>query len=532
MHLWMHRPYLLAEQSAVFEDFIFLLPLVFAFVFPRNAPKVRFFLILIGLGAAFLAAFAFFGAYALKSHAPLIFDGRVRGTFSHPNLLAQYLAVVIPVAGSMSLVSQSRSGVRLAFLIYVVMAVALSLTYMRGALLASAAALGFSTALFVGLKVRDQRQIMIRAFALAGITIVLVAGLWSFDRPHSKRRTVLNELSGESGFGTTSISRRMVLWQQALRSSLEHPWFGCGAGRSLQCLAEQRRFADPEKQFRHIDAHQDSLQIAMEYGWPGLVLYWALMGTMGAYIAAGLYRVTRGKSPPETLDNSIYAICMASGAIAFILLGAYDFPWSRVVPKVYAFVLLGWAAALCGSDRQGEDNATSNPSSRIVHFSKIVLPLFAGGCALTVVIPDIVGLYHAQGAVAALKKNDVALAHHHCRPILANRTERFDRRLNCYRLMTPALGSKGLTILEQMRADYPWDYKVSASMVMADLRAGRPGDACREALRGFRLWPKHPAWSKVSTGTQSLELSENDRRSCSRLTWLVNRRRSILRPPP
>lgn len=117
--------------------------------------------------------------------------------------------------------------------------------------------------------------------------------------------------------GSTSLSNRDLIWAALSRHLHAHPWFGVGLGN--QQLLVPASLTGTVKTFA---GHNEYLRIAVELGYPGAILFFAL--TLGIFLLIWNSAWVR--------RDPMFLVC----AVAFYIYGLTDNTFS--VPQAY-FIL-------------------------------------------------------------------------------------------------------------------------------------------------------------------------------------------------
>lgn len=203
---------------------------------------------------------------------------RVFGMFGHPNELAAFLGLTLPILIALILRAEAtRFG-----LMGVIVAIAtvlgsgaLMLTQSRGGWLA----FGFGLALVIAFANRAVQRglvlsgaaLLLCLFALGGLDVV--PGLSRFDSIVATQGPSVQVTSA-----TWGQLEREAHWGAAYAMLRDHPWLGVGAGQ----FNEHYREYTPHWRFRipRGHAHNGYLHMAAQSGFPGLGLYLIWIGTM------------------------------------------------------------------------------------------------------------------------------------------------------------------------------------------------------------------------------------------------------------
>lgn len=282
----------------------------------------------------------------------------VRGPFTHPNYLAFYLVVVLTVGAVAILELRSRL-VRIATAVPLALATAcLVLTYTR------AAWIGFAAVLLLLAVLRERR-------ILAAAALLLVIGSVAFPGTTAdveERFSDLNTPSQTTGSeNDNSWPWRTGQWRRMVPRGLERPLTGEGFGSYSRVTIEEfgsrdLRYStvldptDPIGSPRGFSAHNDYVKMFVELGFPGLVLWVAVLGGMiTAMLAARRVPAVRG-----------YAEGGLALALALIVMAASDNIQGYTAVLIYSVALIGGIAGaargISASRRNGEEQAPAGGS--------------------------------------------------------------------------------------------------------------------------------------------------------------------------
>ena len=210
-------------------------------------------LIKVIIASAIIPSVMAFYQYFTKTGLTVPFEGvfnRVYGTFSHPNLLAFYLLLVLSLCFVIFLVSDKKK-ISIIFygLLAVLFLITLALTYTRSAwlgLVLIVVLLGFTR---------------YRTFLVVAL-VFLSLSYFSFQQINDRFSTL------NTKDPTDSVQWRLTLWQDEISYILQKPVFGYGVGTSKEIILKNRG-ADAGS----TDAHNDYLRMALESGVVGLVSF-------------------------------------------------------------------------------------------------------------------------------------------------------------------------------------------------------------------------------------------------------------------
>ncbi|MBU2524336.1 O-antigen ligase family protein, partial [Patescibacteria group bacterium] len=234
--------------------------------------------------------------------------GRVFGTLSHPNMLAQYLVVTIPLTLTYLVAYRSRSLVSVAFLIQFA---ALILT--QGRTSAFALIIAILVFIYFAGKVKQRRIYFRIAISLFMIFIILVGGINIFRNftPIKNIPVISRLVYNESNL--RSLKVRGILWTTSLPLIIDNPLLGHGAD-TLKFIYP--RYKDPElNKLEDMNAsadrtHSELLDFAIFFGLPALFIYLVILGSL----ALLSYNFIKHH---KNYNNSIIILGLLSSLVAY-----------------------------------------------------------------------------------------------------------------------------------------------------------------------------------------------------------------------
>jgi len=221
---------------------------------------------------------------------------RAHGFFSIYMTLAGVLAIVLTL--TLPRLRELRHPVA-AVAAWVVAAVAFALTSVRGAWLGCGAGVAV-----VILGVRRQAALVIGVLVM---TMALLA-----------MPTVRHRASSMLDMTDPTARERLAMWSAGLTLVREHPVMGIGAGQVKRLYPEYAPAYAVRRHTSHL--HNTPLQIAVERGIPGLVL-WLWM--FAAFFVRSV-RIWRGLPVDARADRALVAGCVA-GIAAFLVSGLFEY---------------------------------------------------------------------------------------------------------------------------------------------------------------------------------------------------------------
>jgi O-antigen ligase len=330
---------------------------------------------------ALLVGSAFVAGYGLLQYAgfdPLSDHGwvRVPSTLAHPNLLAAYLAMVMPLAAARALTAPSLRERAWVALLLLVQALCLLFTYSRAGWLAAATGLGALSLCRLWLRDRRRLALALLLAALAALAVLMVLSLLPplpGTAPHALQ--TLTSLFRREG---ATVQIRLLAWRAGLEALAERPWLGYGPATYRALLP---RFLPPElAPFGGAGAlggrpHNVYLEVALESGSVGLVAYGALLV---ALLAPPVRAILRPPAPLSRTDGAYLAAAL--GALgADLVTGLFSF--ECVATALLFWTLAGAAHAVVAPSRA---RAAPHPAGgALVALGSLVL-------AAWTIIPDVV----------------------------------------------------------------------------------------------------------------------------------------------
>jgi len=247
------------------------------------------------------------GLYQLITGTGLREGGEVRilGTFSHPNMFAFFLCLIIVLTVFIFL-SDKRKQVSSIFYVLLMFLsfFVLFFTYTRGAWLVS-----FIFILIIGLLYYRRFLISIAAFLL--IIYLLV--------PSFQER--ISTLTNPDPYG--SISWRFELWKDGFDYFKQKPFLGYGAGTATSVISYNR---DPR--LGSSEPHNDYLRTALNTGALGLIIYLNLIACLLLTLFIQFLKQKNSKLKMFNLFLLAYAIAMYLMSFGDNILNDTSLQWS------------------------------------------------------------------------------------------------------------------------------------------------------------------------------------------------------------
>jgi O-antigen ligase len=318
------------------------------------------FLVSSALGTIFCVAGAAWQVFAQLG--PPSFESRgwmrATGPFGHPNQLAIYLELTVPLLLGLSLVlwlsppeSDLASRDRRLLPLWVAGTglglVGLLLSQSRGGSVGMLVGLGVTIALSSILVARHARVLMLAALA---ITLLFMSSLILYVGSGEITSSARGEQVTPANF---AVEERLAHWAAGVEMAIRHPVLGVGAGNYDMNFRE----ATTTWRFRigRGHAHNSYMQMLAQAGVIGFGAYMALIASVGVTLADALRR-----SMSSALNRGI--VIGISGMSAAILAHAV-FEYVHVLSlNLYMAIVWGLAAAIA-TGSPAKLRATQSPSS-------------------------------------------------------------------------------------------------------------------------------------------------------------------------
>lgn len=315
-------------DSSLFSLLIYAACIVFYFILVNTIKTRQQLYALVVLLVLATTVASLYGLYQLKTvgatseawvDTTLFEDikARVGSTFENPNVLGEYLVIIIPVAISMLWGQKSWISKLVTSGLTVIMLVCLVYTYSRGAYLG----LMIAFALFAVL--RDRRFVILGAIGLLMLPFVL---------PPS----VINRFASIGNLTDTSSFYRISVWLGSLKIVKDYWPSGIGLG------LEPFKLIYPKYSLNAAYAHHSHniyIQLLIETGIAGFLVFAAMILVYYKTLFAGFHR---------TKDKfiSTFMIAAASGMAGYLAQGMVENIWynNRVLLTFWVMLALGMIA--------------------------------------------------------------------------------------------------------------------------------------------------------------------------------------------
>jgi O-antigen ligase len=264
--------------------------------------------------------------------------------YANPNYLGALTLLMLGLALAIATVKTQDVRVRRAAAAFVpVLLLIILLTQSRGVFLGLL--VGFGPPLLTRLRKRPSSATPVLA-VLAVIAVLVPAASWHRLGGITNLTTTLAEADKKGGppasggqldqVAAVSARDRFEVLKTGLRIAASHPILGVGIGGYREA---NTRYAP---QLGERDAHNTYVSLAAEIGFPGLLLWLGLVGSV-------LARLRRRRARLDADDRTIQVLWIERAVIGFLVAGF--FATSADLTMLYLFLGILWAA----SDMLGHD---------------------------------------------------------------------------------------------------------------------------------------------------------------------------------
>lgn len=324
-------------------------------------PLVLLMVVLAGF-AAILAIFQYFGQIktVLGVVPPEQYAGRGSGTFINPNHFAAFMelaffpGLALLVFGRLGIVMRLILGYLIA-----IIAVGVVVSVSRGAFLSFGAGLF----MFLVVVIADPKSRKIGGVVLVVLMVVLGAMIMRSHQIRSRLVQVVRVLEGRDD------QSRLKIWESAWRIHQEAPWVGVGPAHFEFRYFNHR---SPHYQRSAIRAHNDWLNVLVDYGYIGLLLGVLLFVLWFALLLRAIGRRQR-KSRERGTRRSGQAIAVGAG-ISLVVLGFHAVVDFLIYMPALLILIAGNLALLTALTRSGGEGSSSSGERRnLVIWPRVVI---------------------------------------------------------------------------------------------------------------------------------------------------------------
>lgn len=257
---------------------------------------------------------------------------RVYSTFDNPNVLGEYLVLLIPVMIAAIWKAKTNGQKTIYTGLLLILAACLIFTWSRGAWL------GVFLAIAIFLLIMDKRWSLLAVLGLCLIPVFLTSD-----------SAIANRLLSIGNTTDTSTAYRVSIWRASV-TMLKDFWLsGIGPGSDAFSMIYPK-YALAGANFA-LHSHNLFLQLCVETGICGIVAFFALIiAFIRQSFALPIYQ-------KRSCMSSAIAIAFAAGMIGFLFQGLTDNVWYN-----YKMVLLFWIVLAFASSATAPDFNVSDPT--------------------------------------------------------------------------------------------------------------------------------------------------------------------------
>lgn len=263
--------------------------------------------------------------------------GRAQGSLGHPNTLATYEAMALPVALALAVGGPVRLR-PLALACFAVIFAGLALSLSRGGLLAVGGALGVMLLWAPFRRTAIVAAALMAAFAVAG----------GNPLGATEQTQVLGKRLQSIPYSAGGVDPRFRVWDVTPRIIADHPLFGVGQNAFPDVAPRYNLLLGRDAAYTYEHAHNIPLTIAAELGLLGLAaLTWVVIGVIRTLLTAAR------RAPPQRRP---LVIAVTAALVALALQGMVDYTLRANVIMGTVFVLVGCVVVL---SRDGQPDGAS-----------------------------------------------------------------------------------------------------------------------------------------------------------------------------
>ncbi len=246
--------------------------------------------------------------------------GRVVSTLENPNVLAEYLIMILPIAAAGFLTEKTLSGKMLYLFSGGILGSCLIFTWSRGAWL------GFLIAMMLFLLMYSKKVLVIGLFGILAIPLL----------PFVLPQSILDRFLSIGNLGDTSTSYRVHIWEGTLNMLRDHFLGGIGIG--VEVFGE----VYPQYSLSGIESaphsHNLYLQILVECGILGLILFALVLFTFVRHNFTFYAK-------PLPAKPRIRTAALFCGILAVLAQGMTDYIWYNYRVYLVFWLLFGLTVA-------------------------------------------------------------------------------------------------------------------------------------------------------------------------------------------
>ncbi len=240
---------------------------------------------------------------------------RVVATFGNPNVLGEYLILLIPIALCFAIIKSGKIRL-LSFISALIMLVCLVMTYSRGAWL------GIIIALILFAVIYNKKVLKALPFIAAIIPLIVVF------LPTS----VVERFASIGNAAESSTAYRLNVWRGTLELLRESWYSGVGMGDNVFAQAYQLHALENTAAAAH--SHSLYLQVFSALGIVGFIALLALIISVARLCLDGFYTMQKHRS-------GVMMLGLGAGILAFLIHGITDNVWYNNRIVLLFWIILG-----------------------------------------------------------------------------------------------------------------------------------------------------------------------------------------------
>lgn len=250
--------------------------------------------------------------------------GRVISTFGNPNVLGEYLLMVIPFALSMIIAAKKNSGKFASLFVFAACCLCLVYTWSRGAWL------GFIFAMALFLLVSTGKSLILVFLGIAAVPFA----------PLVLPSNIINRITSIGNMGDSSTSYRVYIWNAAARMVKNFCMSGIGIGSDAFSKVYIRYSLSGIEKAPH--AHNLFLQTCIEIGLPGLLVFLAVIVVFMQCSFSFFKKCMDGRMK----SGKFLSLAGFCGIMGVLLQGLTDYIWYNYRVYLLFWMVIGLTVAI------------------------------------------------------------------------------------------------------------------------------------------------------------------------------------------
>lgn len=275
-------------------------------------------------------------------------SGRVVSTFENPNVLAEYLIMILPVAAAGFLTAKNISQKLLFLFMGGILGTCLIFTWSRGAWL------GFLLGMMLFLLMYSKKTLVLGLLGVFGIPFL------PFILPDS----IINRFTSIGNLGDTSTSYRVHIWQGTFNMLEDHFLGGIGIGVNVFSKVYPRYALAAIEKAPH--SHNLYLQILVETGIIGLFLFLV-------FLFAFVRHNFTFYAKPQPLKPRLFCAALFCGILSVLAQGMTDYIWYNYRVYLIFWLLIGLTVATARTALSENRTTSAKTEESAMHQAELEL---------------------------------------------------------------------------------------------------------------------------------------------------------------